>query len=266
MGRFVIVGEKFCLRGEPGLSQSVLFDGGEVFSMALEVSMQNERVDALRNAPLYSQTEAAQYLNLPKSTLRYWAIGESTAVRKVKPLIGAADGVNKRLSFFNLVELHILNSLRRDHKIDLADIRKALDFVFEKLNVQRPLLEQTFETDGVHLFVSRLGSLINVSQEGQTAMREILKNSLARVERDSAAIPIKLFPYTHSEWMKSPRVISINPSLVSGRPVIDGTGIATSVIAERYKAGDSVVALADDFNLPAEKIEEAIRCELKLAA
>jgi uncharacterized protein (DUF433 family) len=45
-----------------------------------------------------------------------------------------------------------------------------------------------------------------------------------------------------------------------------GTGIPTAVIAERYKAGESIQALADDYERPPYDIEEAIRCELKIQA
>ena len=135
-----------------------------------------------------------------------------------------------------------------------------------QLDVRRPLLEQTFETDGVSIFVEHYGSLINVTREGQHAMRVVLQRSLKRVMRDAAKIPVKLFPYTHADAEKSPRMISMTPTLFSGRPVIDGTGISTAIIAERYKAGDSFAVLAEDYNQNVKKIEEAIRCELKIAA
>jgi uncharacterized protein (DUF433 family) len=53
----------------------------------------------------------------------------------------------------------------------------------------------------------------------------------------------------------------MNPTVSFGRPVITGTGIPVSSIYERYKAGDSVVDLAQDFRLEISAVEEAIRCE-----
>jgi uncharacterized protein (DUF433 family) len=38
------------------------------------------------------------------------------------------------------------------------------------------------------------------------------------------------------------------------------------VIADRYKAGESMQALAEDYERPPHDIEEAIRCELHLQA
>ena len=49
-------------------------------------------------------------------------------------------------------------------------------------------------------------------------------------------------------------------------PVLVGTGIATAVIAERYKAGESMDDLANDYARERLQIEEAIRCELQVKA
>jgi uncharacterized protein (DUF433 family) len=224
-----------------------------------------KKVDLLRDTPLYSQAEASLYLNIPRSTLRYWAFGDKRDAHKALPVVMVPSHSNQ-LSFFNLVELHVLNSIRKDFNIVLPDVRRALKYIERELGISRPLLNQEFETDGVSLFVKKYGELINVTYDGQYVMEDILKDSLTRIKRDAKKIPIKLFPYTRSDQENSPRVICMTPSLFSGRPVIDGTGISTAVIADRYKAGDSVRAIAKDFKQETNVIEEAIRCELQKAA
>ena len=66
--------------------------------------------------------------------------------------------------------------------------------------------------------------------------------------------------------LEEPRTIVIDPYVSFGRPVLAGTGIATSVIAQRYKAGESIAELAEDYGRSSPEIEEAIRCELWLDA
>ncbi len=56
----------------------------------------------------------------------------------------------------------------------------------------------------------------------------------------------------------------IDPEVQFGRPVLAGTGIPTLVIANRYKAGESITDLARDYDRPEAEIEEAIRYELEL--
>jgi uncharacterized protein (DUF433 family) len=97
-------------------------------------------------------------------------------------------------------------------------------------------------------------------------MKEIINVYLKRIDRDAQGLPIKLYPFTRDTESDAtpksdPRVVVMSPSVSFGRPVIAGTGIPVSSIYERYKAGDSVAALAQDFNLETGAIEEAIRCE-----
>jgi uncharacterized protein (DUF433 family) len=60
-------------------------------------------------------------------------------------------------------------------------------------------------------------------------------------------------------------VVVIDPQVAFGKPVLVNTGIPTATVAERYKAGESVDDLAEDYDLKRAQIEEAIRCELKAA-
>jgi uncharacterized protein (DUF433 family) len=46
--------------------------------------------------------------------------------------------------------------------------------------------------------------------------------------------------------------------------MIRRSGITTSAVAERFKSGESVLSLAEDFNREAAEIEAAIRSELDL--
>jgi uncharacterized protein (DUF433 family) len=51
-----------------------------------------------------------------------------------------------------------------------------------------------------------------------------------------------------------------------GQPIIAGTGIRARIVAERYRAGESIVDLAKDYGVELEKIEDAIRCKTREAA
>ena len=82
------------------------------------------------------------------------------------------------------------------------------------------------------------------------------------VERDEAGVVARLYPFTRKRAPDEPKVVVIDPRISFGRPVLVGSGIPTAVIAERYKAGESVDQLADDYGRKRLDIEEAIRCEL----
>ncbi len=160
----------------------------------------------------------------------------------------------------------MLDAIRHQHRLPLRTVRAALEYVAREFGSRHPLAQQQFETDGVNLFIQKLDKLINVSQDGQLAMRELLRSHLQRIEHDTAGLAIRLYPFTRLEHAQQPKAVVIDPRMSFGRPVIAGTGIATAVIAERYMAGESIAELAKDYGRELTEIEEAVRCELREAA
>jgi len=55
----------------------------------------------------------------------------------------------------------------------------------------------------------------------------------------------------------SPKILTIDPKIAFGRPVILRNAIKTSAIAERFQAGESMADLAEDYDLEVFEVEEA---------
>jgi len=217
----------------------------------------------------YPISEAAHYLGIPSETLRSWVSAKGKTHRNLQSapcLIDLPNSSLNYLSFTNLVEAHVLRVIRKQHGITLTKVRKALDYMQGELKVSHPLARIEFQTDGVDLFVDSVRELINASESGQLAMREMLKHLLERVEVDEDGIASRLYLYTRTSEEDSPKSIVIDPRISFGRPILVGTGIPTAVLAERYKAGDSIDDLAYDYDCDRLKIEEAIRCEFPKSA
>ncbi len=217
----------------------------------------------VRLEPAYDVARAARYIQMPATTLRAWALGQ----RGFRPVLALPkDGTRHYLSFVNLVEAHVLFALRRHHQLPMQHIRKAVRYLENELRTSHPLATQRLKTDGVDLFVDRLGRLINASKQGQIAMRDLLEAHLRRVEWAHDDLPAVLYPFTSTEPVESAKVVMINPKIQFGQLVLTGTGIPTLVIAQRYKAGETIDDLASDYRRPRQDIEEAIRSELRLEA
>lgn len=216
-----------------------------------------------RALPAYTVSEAAHYLNVPATTLGSWVAGSA-------PLTCMPTSAARLLSFFNLAELHVIAAVRRTHGVRMPQLRSAIDYLRDLASSAHdrkyPLLSQALETDGVSVFLDQYGELTNISQRGQVAMREVLGAALKRIDRDAKGVPVRLFPYTRPSKENAPSIIAICPGICAGRPVIVGTGLSTQIIAERYKAGESIRDLAQDYERAHLEIEEAIRCELDAAA
>lgn len=224
-----------------------------------------------RHLPAYSVAEAAHYLYMSPSTLRSWVAGRpyvtARGTRYFEPLLQLPKSKRRLLSFTNLVEAHVLAAIRRKHGVTLPNVRSALDHLRGQYGIDHPLADVRFKTDGFDLFVEVLGQLVNVTMQGQVAMHEVIAAHLQRVEHDREGLAARLFPFTRygATEVEQPRTVMIDPRIAFGRPVLAGTGIPTAILADRYKAGESMDDLADDYDCERELVEEAIRCELAAA-
>jgi uncharacterized protein (DUF433 family) len=223
-----------------------------------------------REVPAYRFSDAASYLEIPVTTLRAWSRGMNYANKDgtkgyFKPVFSLPDPHQPLLSYLNLVEAFVLSSLRRKHLIDLYKIRVAIESLQKRFNTAHPLAEHQFQTDGVDIFVEEYGQLINVGQGGQLTMREVLETYLTRVDHDPTGRAARLYPFIRLTGTDQPKNVVINPYVSFGKPVIAGTGLPTRVVAERFKAGDSIHEIAPNYCRKEEEIDDALRYELRIA-
>jgi uncharacterized protein (DUF433 family) len=224
-----------------------------------------------KDIPTYTSMQAARYLGLPYATVCSWVYGRyyktESGRKKTEPIIKLPNPEFSELSFTNLIEIHVLRSIRTSHKVSLEKIRRAVKYLEQRYDAEHPLARIDLHTDGLDLFVEILGEILNVSQHGdvrQMFFREAIEAHLRRIERDENHIARRLYPYTRQS-IEGPKTVLIDPRISFGRPIIAGTGIPTEIVADRLKAGDSIEDLAQDYQCDREKIEEALRFEMNAA-
>ncbi|MEX1204206.1 MAG: DUF433 domain-containing protein [Rhodospirillaceae bacterium] len=219
----------------------------------------------IRDRPAYTLVEGARYLKLAAATLRSWVLGRHYPTAggggHFRPLIRPASLRPPLLSFWNLIEAHVLRSLRTDHGVSVEKLRKALDYAEKHLKIERLLLRKELCTDAGQVFLDRYGKLINLSASGQFAMRRLFEEHLKRVEWDEWKFPVRLYPFLSTDTPAQERSIAIDPNISFGRPVVLRMGVSTSVIAERIDAGEALDVLAADYDLSPEEIEQAVLYE-----
>jgi len=220
-----------------------------------------------RELPLYTVADAARVVRINPATLRTWVLGRSYPTRSGSkswsPLIRIADPKLGRLSFTNLVEVHVLSALRGKH-VRVERIRSATNFIRQKLKTEHPLADVDTHTDCIDVYVEYLDRLVNISSS-QQALRPLVERYLERISRDENGLASRLFPITRDDGT-NPRSVLIDPSYRFGRPVLASTNLETAVVADRFFAGDSTPVLAADFGISEADVEEAIRFESQLRA
>jgi uncharacterized protein (DUF433 family)/soluble cytochrome b562 len=213
---------------------------------------------------MYGLGIAAHYLGLPANTLKAWVCGRSYSGKFVPPIIVLPDRSQNFLSFTNLIEAHVLSAIRRVHQVSMPKIKNAIQFLSETRGSEHPLADMNLHTDGVDLFIEQIDKIINVSKDGQVAIKQVMRAYISRIERSEKGLVERLYPFTTSNQadLEEHRSIVIDPQVSFGRPVLVGTGIPVEVLSARFKAGESLQDLAFDYGCDSAQIESAIRYEL----
>ncbi len=253
----------------------------------MENTIINEKIKQIyggdpREIPLYGLSETSRYLKINPITLSSWVRGRNYKLddgtkKWWSPVIHLPDPNKPLLSFYNLVEVHVLSGIRRIYNVQFRKVRAALEYLeTQAKNDNHPLATQDFWTDTFELFIETpLGSLVCASLHGQQVIKEVVDQYLHRIERDNLDFSaFRLYPFSseikfntrnseHSlrNLEAQPQNIVIDPLISFGRPTLVGTGIPTNVIAGRFQAGEKARALAKDYDIEETQIEEALSYE-----
>lgn len=199
----------------------------------------------LTDVGLYTPWDAARYLHVPG-----WFVGDSVGSPADDPTPGEAADV--RLSFRELATLFVRAAafdLPSEYRPRTGGVGCDRD---GDIDFRRPAAELA---DGL------VAGCPPLPQPHLGRLREFFVRRLHAVELASGE-PLRLYPPTRSPSDGSPRLIVIDPRIRFGRPTVARTGTPTDVLFERYRAGDSVAALAEDYDLTTDEVEEAIRYEV----
>lgn len=203
-------------------------------------------------------------LDIPLSRVRAWVAGQSNFRAVLAPATTVDRSTSKALSFNNVIEIFVLDELRRKHAFSLQHLRRVLRHLGAAFPaIDHPLVKLDLRVANHQLFARHGSKLENLSLAGQLAMEEVLRTFLTRVENDASGTGIfRLYPFvTKQREADAPRTVMMDPRVSFGRPVLSASGIPTSVIADRFRAGESIVSIAEDIDQTTSEVEEAIRFE-----
>jgi uncharacterized protein (DUF433 family) len=230
--------------------------------------------DVRFTVPLYTSTEAARYLGVPASTFVTWAKGYRRAFRDRPPATGEppVTGLDPErpggasIPFGGLAEGMFLSALRTAG-VPLRQIRPALDLVRTRLGVEHALASRRFYVAGAQLLseVSAAGEVdqearrgardLIVLRNGQYVFRQVIEQYLRHITYDDTYARRILLPrYEVAE-------IAVDPEINFGKPYFTHSGTPLHVVRDLLQAGETVEAIADDFDLPVDQVTEAAQRE-----
>ena len=149
----------------------------------------------------------------------------------------------------------------RQTGVPLQRIRPALERLREDTGLDHALASSRLFSDGAEVLYNyaeqhpgneALANL-TVVLSGQRVLAGVVRDYLRLITFDSERWPSKLLlPGFH-------RAVLIDPKKSFGRPIFVRGAVRVEDVLDRWRAGESFGALAADFGVPMEQIEDAAR-------
>jgi uncharacterized protein (DUF433 family) len=220
--------------------------------------------DARVSRAIFTLSEAAGYLGIPKSTLHNWARGGDS-----KPLITtfAPEGRQATMPFIGFAEAYVLSAFRRAG-VPMQRIRPAVEALTSTIGVEHALASEKLYTDGAEVLFDYATKRneddlleLTVIRTGQRQFTEVVRDYLKRIKygNDGWATRVRLPIYEHAE-------VVVDPRRAFGLPVVVHGGARVEDLVDRFVAGDTVADIADDFAVAPDEVEDVIRVATRAAA
>lgn len=208
--------------------------------------------------------ESAAYLGVPKSTLHRWARPSSGW----PPVITyfAASGREANVPFVGFAEAYVLSAFSRAG-VPMQRIRPAVERLGSEIGVDHALASERLYTDGAEVLYDYATKEdddlleLTVVRTGQTQFSDLIRGYLQRVTYgdDGWVAQLELPTYEHAQ-------VVVNPRRAFGFPLLVHAGARVEDLVDRFKAGDSVAEIADDFAVLETEVEDVIRAATRAVA
>lgn len=210
-----------------------------------------------RDLPRYSIPEASFFISVPQRTMRSWFRGNR---RIFEPTYERGSSVY--LSFFDVTEAYVIETLRTHWEFNPQKLRKALVRLRANSRYRRPLLHELSvipEFQSLVASVSERGKLIHydVAHDGNLVFDDFVRTMAVRIRRDAKGKPVRIYPGPDSDPSNLP--VSIDPEVMSGDLVITGTRIPAKLILAKKLEGKTVKEIADSYHLNRDLIDKVLQ-------
>lgn len=240
--------------------------------------MTSTETDRRFEVPLYSVADAARHIGVPRTTFDTWVRGYQRHPRDRHsshggpPIVTAvpAPRGDPRVPFIGLAEGFVLAAFR-EAGVPLQRIRPAVDALERELGYAHVLASESLYTDGAEVlydFAESQGDTLEAKavrelvapRSGQRVFVEVVDHYLQRITFETGYAGILRLPQYGSAD------VVIDPRRSFGLPIFAHGAARVEVVLGRFKNGESVESLADEFGVPAGELVDAIRVHTDAAA
>jgi transposase-like protein/uncharacterized protein (DUF433 family) len=243
---------------------------------AREVSTATDH-DVRFDVPLYTTAEAARAVGVSPSTLSTWIRGYERRPAGRSTVTGApivtalpANGRAPTIPFVGLSEALVLAAVRRAG-VPLQRVRPALEVISKELGIDHALASKRLYTDGAELLFdyaegsddpdASIARELVVVRNQQHVFAEVVDQYLKLITygTDGYANLLRLPVYRTAE-------VVADPYRSFGQPIFARGGSRVADAIDRFLSGETLTAVAEEFGVPTEELEDVIRATSRRAA
>lgn len=245
------------------------------------MSVVEQRADAVDrfSTALYTVSEAGRFLDVPASTLSAWAHGYRNRPQGRPEVVGAPilTTLPRRgprwpvIPFIGLAEGAVLTAIRRSG-VPMQRIRPAIEQLDRQFGLAHALASRRLYTDGAEVLFDyaeatddpdlvRAASELVVVRNGQRMFNEVVASYLRRLEFDDQGYVqlIRLPAYDVAE-------VVVDPARGFGQPIFARGGARLDDALGLFRAGEPLDVVADEYGIPRDHLEDAVRIATRTAA
>lgn len=226
------------------------------------------------DVPLYTVTEAARFLGVQPRTFANWSRGYKTTFATRPAVIGkpivtavAADRHYPSIPFVGLAEGMVIAAFRKAG-VSMQHIRAAVAILEKEIGIAHALASRRLYTDGAKVlfdYAERQNDKelagLTVVLSRQRVFAEVVKDYLTRIE------------YGTDDWAErlvSPatpgHTVVVDPTRSFGQPIFAHGAVRVEDVIDRWRAGEPLADVAQDFGVPIGDIEDYLRVAVPVAA
>jgi uncharacterized protein (DUF433 family) len=156
----------------------------------------------------------------------------------------------------------------REAGVSMQHIRKVLPILADQMGVRHALASDGLRTDGAEIFYNyavgdpELESELAVVLTQQRVFTPVIEDYLNRITfaSDDRWANRLILPGT------ARHVVEVDPDRAFGKPVFIRSGARVEDVLDRFLAGEPMQAVAIDFGVPHEDLEDVLRATIPQAA
>lgn len=158
---------------------------------------------------------------------------------------------HRAVNFLVLVEFKIVFQLKK-LGLSTQKILKARNTIAKENNLPYPFASSRILANTMKIWYDAKGDIVDADGSEQTSFKEFVEKYYDCIDFKNE-LAHRFFPNGKDSS------IVVDPNHQLGQPIILGTNITTDTIYRMHKAGDSIALLSDVYDLPEQKIRDAIK-------